>query len=62
MAKSKKQRIKDNNKKRVIVDIIDWSTSFRSQWYSRKKIYSAMDTIGVEFDIILEKLYYIDFT
>ena len=29
----------DYNIKRIIIDIVDWSTVFKSQWYTRKKYY-----------------------
>ncbi|MEE9571711.1 MAG: DEAD/DEAH box helicase family protein, partial [Candidatus Neomarinimicrobiota bacterium] len=57
-AKNIKRRNKENNKERIIIDIIDWNISLKSQWYVRKKTYSSMDEIGAEFDIFMEEINY----
>lgn len=58
MATNIKQRNKENNKERVIIDIIDWGISLKNQWYTRKKIYNSMHEIGAKFNIIMEDINY----
>ncbi len=51
-AKNKSQRNDENNKKRIIVDIIDWECNiYKRQWYIRKGVYKNMDKIGAKFEI-----------
>lgn len=59
---NKEQKRKENSKERIIVDIIDWNIGFtKAQWYKRKRIYSTMDSMGADFDIINEDADYKDF-
>lgn len=53
------KKMEENNKERIILDIIDWNIGFmKSQWYKRKKIYSEMDEIGADFIIMNEDVNY----
>ena len=49
--KNKENKKKENDKVRIIVDIIDWDVRIQSQWFTRKKAHKKMNDIGAKFKI-----------
>ena len=50
------QRKKEDEKERIIIDIIDWKVKIKSQWYTRKKSHEKMNDIGANFEIIMKSV------
>lgn len=59
-APTAKQRKLENNKTRIIIDIIDWEIRLKSQWYTRKKAHENMNKIGAEFEIEMKNVSFED--
>jgi len=60
ISKDIERREKENNKVRIIIDIIDWEVRTRSQWYVRKKAHEKMNEIGAQFEIEMRDIKFSD--